>query len=418
MNFLFKLSVICMLVLSLFACNNDENADKIIPFFEIKANDQIQNFGAESDVRYVTINTNQEFTATSSDPSWCMVKKIDDNVDNLKISVTENKGTDDRIAEIVVSSPGFQSITITVKQSFMRFLSVKEESGVLIEDDQLDFTLEVSANVPYTFDLPNWIMIKSELSAGNNVKTWFFVATPIAPGLRLGNISVCPTDENVKNKVVVPIVQKSHVRKTASWLFDNPSNLTKASIGKDLIAVSKDPDALFLSVDGPHEGNRAVRVPLNSYFLADHGIVPKSGENDISEYTLFFEFKIPAAGRFYTFFQTNLANNDDGEIFVRNSIPPTIGVGATGYAGNVEVGTWHRLYLSFKPGDIKFFMDGSLILTSTSTDKRFRVSTEGIILCGGPWTKKDDNEFDVAEISIWNGALSVEQMQEIENNRQ
>lgn len=418
MNFLFKLSAICMLVFSLFACNNDENTEGITPFFEISANDQILNFSAEGDFKYVTINTNQEFTATSSDPSWCVVKKIDDNVDNLKISVTENRGTDDRTAEIVVSSPGFQSITITVRQSFMRFLSVKEESGVLIEDDQLDFTLEVSANVPYTFDLPDWIMIKSELPAGNNVKTWFFVATPIAPGLRSGNIVVNSTDEYFKKKVIVPVVQKSRIRITASWLFDNPSNLTKASIGKDLIAVSKDPGALFLSVDGPGEGNKAVRVPLNSYFLADHGMMARAGETDISEYTLFFEFKIPAAGRFYTFFQTNLTNNDDGEIFIRNSIPPTIGVGATGYAGNVEVGTWHRLYLSFKPGDIKFFMDGSQIHTSTSTDKRFRVSTEGIILCGGPWTKKDDNEFDVAEISIWNGALSVEQMQEIENNRQ
>lgn len=250
------------------------------------------------------------------------------------------------------------------------------------------------------------------------MKTWTFTAGDIAPGLRSGNITVSSTNDHINRKAVVPVVQKSRVRKTGSWLFDDAANLTKATIGKDLTTASKDPAVAFLSVDGPEAGNKAVRVPLNAYFLADHGMIPKTGETTISEYTLFFEFKIPAAAKFYAFFQTNLANTDDGEIFVRSTNPQTIGVGATGYAGNVQVETWYRLYLSFKPGDVKFIMNGAQFLSSTTSDARFRINPAGVILCGGPWTKKDDNEFDIAEISIWNGALSAEQIQEIENSRQ
>jgi hypothetical protein len=417
MNFLFKISVICALAFSLFACKKDDNTEDTAPYFGIAANELTQNFIAESDSRYLTVATNQEFTATSSQP-WCTVEKVDDKVDNLKISVTENNQAEDRVAEIVVASAGFQSVRIAVKQVLLPVLSVSEASGVLIEDSQLEFTLNIRANLPYTFDLPSWITLKSESVGGENLKTWTFTAQDMTPGIRSGNVTVSSTDEKMNKKAVVPVVQKSHIRKTGSWLFEDATNLIKAAIGNDLTIVKKDAAAAFLSVDGPDAGNKAVRVPLNAYFLADHGMIPKTGEATISEYTLFFEFKIPAAAKFYTFFQTNLANTDDGEIFVRSTNPQTIGVGATGYAGSVQVETWYRLYLSFKPGDVKFFMNGAQFLSSTTSDARFRINPAGVILCGGPWTKKDDNEFDIAEISIWNGALSAEQIQEIENSRQ
>ncbi|MPN32873.1 hypothetical protein SDC9_180356 [bioreactor metagenome] len=59
-------------------------------------------------------------------------------------------------------------------------------------------------------------------------------------------------------------------------------------------------------------------------------------------------------------------------------------------------------------------MNGELFHTSTTTDARFRINPAAVILCGGPWTKKDDNEFDIAEISIWNGALTADDIRELE----
>lgn len=286
---------------------------------------------------------------------------------------------------------------------------------VLLTNDNLNFTLKVSGNVEYELELPAWITQKEKQPDG----TYLFEFLPIAPGERLGNIVVQSTGENTEVKVIVPVVQRERIKKVASWLFDDPTNLTKATVGKALEMVRNinyNPNAQFLSVEDPSESNKAVRIPVNCHFLADHGMIPREGQNYVAEYTLFFEFKIPAVGRFYSLFQTELANTLDAEIFIRSAIPPTIGVGATGYAGGglIEAGKWHRLYLSFKPGDVKFFIDGQLFNSSTTSDARFRMSTDGVILCGGPWTKKDDNEFDIAEISIWNGALTLDNVKELE----
>jgi hypothetical protein len=286
---------------------------------------------------------------------------------------------------------------------------------VLLTNDNLTFTLKVIGNVDYELELPEWITEKEKQANGIHL----FEYTPISPGERLGNIVIQSLGEDPGVKVTVPVIQRERIKKVASWLFDDPANLTKAAVGKALEMVrntSYNPDAQFLSVDGPVVGNNAVRIPVNCHFLADHDMIPKEGQNYIAEYTLFFEFKIPAVGRFYSFFQTELANTADAEIFIRSAVPPTIGVGATGYAGGglILAETWHRLYLSFKPGDVKFFIDGQQFNSSTTSDARFRMSTAGVILCGGPWTKKDDNEFDIAEISIWNGALTLDNVKELE----
>ena len=285
----------------------------------------------------------------------------------------------------------------------------------MLNNNDLEFTLKITGNIEYELELPEWIIEKEKLPNGNHI----FKFSTISPGERSGNIIIKSTDENSDVKVIVPVVQRERVKKIGSWLFEDPNNLTKATVGKDLEMfrnVDFNPDAKFLPVDGPTSINKAVRIPLNCYFLADHGMIPKTGQNYISEYTLFFEFKIPVAGRFYSLFQTQISNSDDAEIYVRSSVPPTIGVGPTGYGGGglVEVEKWHRLYLSFKPGDVKFFIDGQLFHTSNTSDSRFRIDLKGIILCGGPWFKKDDNEFDIAELSIWNGALGLEDIKELE----
>lgn len=72
------------------------------------------------------------------------------------------------------------------------------------------------------------------------------------------------------------------------------------------------------------------------------------------------------------------------------------------------------MYLSFKPGDVKFFLDGEHFHSSTTSQARFRLNLTGVILCGALWTKKDDNEFDIGEISIWNGALTIDDIKELE----
>lgn len=414
MNTLTKLLLLSSLVGFLFSCGDDKLVEDATPYFGVAGDELEQTFTGESETRYVTVNTNRKFTVTSSEPSWCMVEIVEDKVDNLKINIAGNGAISVRTAHITVSSTGFDNVVINVTQGWIPTITT-DKSYVLLSNDNLTFTLQVIGNVEYELELPEWITEKEKQADG----THFFEYTPISPGERLGSIVIQSTGEDSGVKVTVPVIQRERIKKVASWLFDDPANLTKATVGKALEMVrniSYNPDAQFLSVDGPIVGNKAVRIPVNCHFLADHGMIPKAGQNYVAEYTLFFEFKLPAVGRFYSLFQTELANTADAEIFVRSAIPPTIGVGATGYAGGglIEAGKWHRLYLSFKPGDVKFFIDGQQFLSSTTSDARFRMSTTGVILCGGPWTKKDDNEFDIAEISIWNGALTLDNVKELE----
>ena len=413
MDKILKLFILCFFAGILFACNEDEDVKvSTDPYFGVKGELLTQQFSGDSETRYVTISTNQSFTATSSAPSWCAIELIDDKVDNLKITINKNEGTSERTAQITVSATGFDDAVIQVTQAWTPSISA-DQPYILLNNDNLEFTLKVTSNIEYELEIPDWVVKKGSQSDG----TYSFELNAISPGERMGNIIIKAKDENFTTKVTVPVIHRERIKKIASWLFDDPSDLTKPTVGKALEIVRNvayNPDAQFTSVNGPTVSNKAVRIPLNCHFLADHGIIPKEGENNISEYTLFFEFKIPAIGRFYSFFQTALNNEGDGEIFIRSTDPATIGVGATGYAGDVKPGKWHRLYLSFKPGDVKFFMNGELFHTSTTADTRFRLDPTGVILCGGPWAKKDDNEFDVAEISIWNGALTEQDMKELE----
>lgn len=414
MNSFTRILLLSWLLGLMLSCGEDNLVEDEAPYFGVSGSELEQVFTGESDALYVTVSTNREFTATSSAPEWCRVEIVEDKVDNLKISVDDNEEVSNRTAQITVSSTGFDNIVINVTQGWVPTLTA-DKPYVLLTNDNLNFTLKVSGNVEYELELPAWITQKEKQPDG----TYLFEFLPIAPGERLGNIVVQSTGENTEVKVIVPVVQRERIKKVASWLFDDPTNLTKATVGKALEMVRNinyNPNAQFLSVEGPSESNKAVRIPVNCHFLADHGMIPREGQNYVAEYTLFFEFKIPAVGRFYSLFQTELANTLDAEIFIRSAIPPTIGVGATGYAGGglIEAGKWHRLYLSFKPGDVKFFIDGQLFNSSTTSDARFRMSTDGVILCGGPWTKKDDNEFDIAEISIWNGALTLDNVKELE----
>jgi len=414
MNSLTKILLFSSLVGLFFSCGDDKVMEETTPYFGVAGNEMEQAFTGASETRYVTVNTNCTFSATSSDPSWCVVEIVEDKVDNLKITVNKNDEVHDRTAQITVSSAGFDNVVITVKQGWNALLTT-DKSYLLLNNDNLTFTLKVNSNIDYVLELPSWINEKEKQANG----THLFEFAPIAPGERSGNIVIKSTADNPGVSLTVTVIQRERIKKVASWLFDDPANLTKATVGKALEMVrniSFNPNAQFLSVEGPTESNKAVRIPVNCHFVADHGMIPKEGQNYVAEYTLFFEFKIPVVGRFYSFFQTELANTADAEIFVRSAVPPTIGVGATGYAGGglIVAEKWHRLYLSFKPGDVKFFIDGQQFHSSTTADSRFRMSTAGVILCGGPWTKKDDNEFDIAEISIWNGALTLDNVKELE----
>ncbi len=240
-------------------------------------------------------------------------------------------------------------------------------------------------------------------------------------------VATLPFTVNIPKPIVVPA-------RTASWLFDDPTNLLKADIGQDLetgwrenvsprVTHIPSPNGMtgFTSITGPSipANNKAVTVDKWRFFVANHGISPNGGGTRVNEYTLMIDFRVPALGVFYTFLQTNPADSDDGDIFINKS--GAIGCGATGYStSGVTANKWQRLVVSVKLGNkgwIKYYLDGNLVLddedmTNFQIDNARYSLAPQIILFGDD--DGDDAAIDVAEVGMWNLALDGDQVEKLE----
>ncbi|MDR1335663.1 MAG: Ig-like domain-containing protein [Tannerella sp.] len=195
------------------------------------------------------------------------------------------------------------------------------------------------------------------------------------------------------------------------WTFDDGNDPGKATIGASLIRQGDG----FAFVEGPGAGNGAVRVAKGSYFRVPHGIAANGGGSRVNNYTVLFDFKVSELGRYYSFIQTTLENNDDAEFFLRSA--GNLGIGGTGYSEHVvSAGEWHRLVLSASMGNFYLtYLDGTLIhegnVGSAAIDSRFSFMPEGVLLFADD--DGEDAEIDIAEVMIWDGALDAGQVQSL-----
>jgi len=190
------------------------------------------------------------------------------------------------------------------------------------------------------------------------------------------------------------------------WKFDNPNNLTaaEAGYGSDLVLTGT-----VSAVVGPTEANGAVRVPVGSYFKCNHGLTPTGGGLKVNTYTLLIDFKISAA-MWHNFIQTDsLPGGSDGDFFIK----PTgeMGTSGAGYSTfTATVDTWYRLAITIENGvQNKSYINGQLIKDWSAYD----IDTRYALF---PWIyffaddDGDDGEIDVAEIAMWDHALSASEV--------
>ena len=188
------------------------------------------------------------------------------------------------------------------------------------------------------------------------------------------------------------------------WQFEDAADLAKPAIGTPLQIVGN-----LTSVDGPVDGNKAIHVPLGNYMIMTHGIAANGGGIAVNEYTLQFDFSIPEAGIWHSFFQTEPANSGDAELFA-NTVN-SLGVAATGYtAKGISASTWYRMIVTVKNGEFfKIYVDGSLWLDSPgqTIDERFALLST-LVLFGD--NDGDDGNILCSEIGIWDVALEADQV--------
>ena len=93
------------------------------------------------------------------------------------------------------------------------------------------------------------------------------------------------------------------------WDFDDPADLTRATLGKNLALVGT-----ATAVSGHGTGDGAAALGVGSHFRCTPDLAPNGGSaTRANEYTLVFDLRLPAASdrQWRALFQSNPANADD-----------------------------------------------------------------------------------------------------------
>jgi len=185
------------------------------------------------------------------------------------------------------------------------------------------------------------------------------------------------------------------------WTFDNLSNPLYATVGTNLLLNGSH---IATSGYGPLDG--AYLIGTGSYYTCSHGIAANGGGTTVNEYSIMFDFLAPEVTSYHCFYQTNMSNGNDGEVFI--SPTGNIGISSTGYSGiSVPQNTWHRLVVAVDLGSsFKYYLDGHLILTGTSqaVDSRFSLDIPNVLFFADD--NGEDNLIAVSQIAIFNACLT------------
>lgn len=206
--------------------------------------------------------------------------------------------------------------------------------------------------------------------------------------------------------------------RTGWWKFDDATDLQKAEVGEPLLITGT-----VTSVAGPADGNLATEIPLGSYFAMNHGIAPNGGGTLVNEYSIMWDFSIPATETWYSFLETEATTSNDADLFIAASAnsgiarkPNSIGTGSLLYTDKtVSADTWYRMLLTIKNGEFaKLYVNGELWPVSNdlqgyltqAVDARYGLAPTIFIFQDGDG---DDGTLKCSELCIWDVALTADE---------
>ncbi|MDR2041616.1 MAG: BACON domain-containing protein [Tannerella sp.] len=205
--------------------------------------------------------------------------------------------------------------------------------------------------------------------------------------------------------LTAPVLEKPKV--AANWQFKNSAAFGKAATGADLELKGSG----FFEAEGIG-GSTAVEVAKGSHFLARHGIAANGGGTKVNNYSILIDFKLPNDNR-YCFYQTNLANSDDVDFFLRSNMYQ-LGIGSVYtdlQADPIKSGVWYRLVVSAQLGEsLKYYLNGREIYSSggggdAARDSRLALDPDGVLLFADE--DGEDESIYVAQVTIWDQPLDA-----------
>jgi glycerophosphoryl diester phosphodiesterase len=203
-------------IVLLAGCSSQKDDSELFSL-EIAPDQQVQHFSAEAGLNWLTVTANCPIEVSSS-REWCTPFMIPNyTTGNLRITVERNASPEARTATVSVSSTKVnQIINITVHQAGITPVVEVNKTAVELQDEALDFTLDVTANVPVVFVKPAWIAEKPGNTWKSGIKEYAFTAAtmPAGTSFREGDVTV-RTVETFAGVPPIPVhVTQTTVRRT------------------------------------------------------------------------------------------------------------------------------------------------------------------------------------------------------------
>ena len=282
--------------------------------------------------------------------------------------------------------------------------------------DKTDFSITVNSNVPFTFDMPEWIEpVDVEIVEGEKAYT-FRVQEMAEAGRRTGTIKVEAEYYPVQEVQITQIKMGDEVPEAIGyWTFDDPDHLMDgtgiatlrpAYKGETGPVVTDDPEeAGIIPVYGPTEENGAVSMPVEAYLK----LYTNLGRTEINDYSILMDVKVESLAGYSALYQTNPSNNMDGSFFIKNG---QIGLNNSGlgYHGSMEASKWHRIMLVVKDCYAYAYLDGERVGQSTTANNIWKMTSEALFFADN---NDEDNYKEIAEVGFWDVPLTDEHVKQL-----
>ena len=201
---------------------------------------------------------------------------------------------------------------------------------------------------------------------------------------------------------------------TGQWTFNNPNDLMAATkggltlspavIGSNSIAPATVSEAGIAACDGPTAGSSAILVPKASALKVDRG----EGAAASTSFSFMMDMMVPDAYSYDGLFQTNLSNNNDGDLFISKS---QIGAGAMGgYVGCIWDEMWYRIVFTNSEGSLKVYVNGEKVVDYATSETRWEIDPAFYLLCDEDGEKVDTY---VSEVAFWETPLTDAEVSEL-----
>ena len=218
------------------------------------------------------------------------------------------------------------------------------------------------------------------------------------------------------------------------WEFNDPANLLKASIGKDLVShVVPDEDYYntigipstegIRPISGINDNDGAIEKDLGYMFLCDHGIPASEGTPGlVSEWTIMYDFKIPTSagvGAYQAVLQTGYDNDTQYNLGVGIKDSWNIAILPSGNYGArnedaLQFEKWYRIVMTvYTEPRVRVVLDGvnQISIANGADNDQYKLDARGIWFFGD--NNRENGPMHISTIAIFNRSFTLPEIQEL-----